>query len=419
MKHLGIFLLTLALTACNDDKQEPSYYINLDENKLVTDYAGVTTRFEVTSNCDWSVGIVPQWCRAKKIISDHAEYLEIVVMPNETDHPREAIITLAYSYDRHKVTTTDLFISQSGKGKPEYDPLQWYTFATNNFSDIQFDLLSDKVTREYRISAQKLFVNPAFRTQVYPGQLINCHIDNPTLTVYDQYNYNPITISAYVNGKLYEKELLPTFNSMNEMVQRISSDLPTQSLQFSYIGPLQYFSYRHLHLLGVGNMGIHLDELMFGEPYTVTEMNKRTGFFYNYSWEMFTITMDYPEKLIQEEIDKELLQDISYVASVTFGRMSLLFIETDQDYAQAKAVVSKIMRKEQLSADDIKIKDDLIIHYIYFDKNDTPQIVTGDDQLVGKFVSDIGSLDIVPVGFTTNKLSNHQVGNLSIEFTLQ
>lgn len=418
MKHLGFFLLTLAFVACHDDTPEQPHYISLDESKIVTDYAGIQKRIEVTSNCDWTIRNIPQWCIIEKVVMDNTVYLDVEVLPNDTEVLREATVMLSYSHDRYKTTTADLFISQTGQKKPEYDPLQWQPFAVNKFNDNKYDLLPDNVTRKYRLLAEQSFINPAFRTQVYPGHLINCHTDNRTLTVYDQYTYNPITISAYVNRVLYEKELLPSFDGLNEMVQQITSELPTQNQQFSYIGPFQFYSHKHLHLLGVGNLGLNLDELISGKPYTEKEMEKRTGFFYNYSWEMFTIGMNYPDKLIQETISEEQLPDMSYVASMVFGRMSLLFVETNQDYTKAKGVVAKIIKNEKLSADEIQIKDDLLVYYLYFDKGNNPQTVMGGDELIGRFVSEISSLNITPLGFTTNKLSNNQVGNLVIEFTL-
>ena len=104
---------------------------------------------------------------------------------------------------------------------------------------------------------------------------------------------------------------------------------------------------------------------------------------------------------------------------MTFGRMSLLFVETDQEYTKAISVVDKIIKKEELSADDILVKNDLLAYYMYFDNSNNVQTVKGGDELIGRFVSEIGSLNITPIGFTTNKLSNNQVGNLAIEFTLQ
>ena len=419
MKHLELFLLTLAFVACHDDTPKQTYYITINENKVVTDYSGIQMRIEVTSNCDWSIGITPEWCIIEKVSVGNAEYLDVQVLPNDTENQREAKITLSCPYDRYKLTTADLFISQAGQKKPEYDPLQWYTFAVNKFNDNKFNLLPDNVMRTYRILAEQSFINPAFRTQVYPGHLLNCHTDNRTLTVYDQYTYNPITISASINGKLYEKKLLPSLDGMNEMVQQITSELPAQSPQFYYVGPLQYYSYRHLHLLGVGNLGLNLDELISGEPYIEKEMGKRTGFFYDYSWEMFMIRMDNPLKLIQETISEEQLPDMSYITHMTFGRMSMLFIETDHEYTKAVSVVDKIMKKEELSANDIQVKNDLLAYYMYFDNSNNVQTVKGGDELIGRFVREIGSLNIIPIGFTTNKLSNNQVGKLVIEFTLQ
>lgn len=115
MKHLGLFLLTLAFVACHDDMPKQPYYITINENKVVTDYSGIQKRIEVTSNCDWSIGITPKWCIIEKVAVDNAEYLDVQVLPNDTENQREAKITLSYSYDRYKLTTADLFISQAGQ----------------------------------------------------------------------------------------------------------------------------------------------------------------------------------------------------------------------------------------------------------------------------------------------------------------
>lgn len=112
-------------------------------------------------------------------------------------------------------------------------------------------------------------------------------------------------------------------------------------------------------------------------------MGKRTGVFYNYSREMFTIMMDYPDKLIRETISEEQLPDMSYITHMTFGQMSLLFVETDQEYTKAISVVDKIIKKEKLSADDIQVKADLLVYYVYFDKGNNPQTVTGGSELIG------------------------------------
>ena len=175
IKHLGLFLLTLAFVACHDDTPKQPYYITINENKVVTDYAGIQKRIEVTSNCDWSIGVIPKWCIIEKVAVDNTKYLDVQVLPNDTETPREATITLSYSHDRYKLTAAELFISQSGQEKPEYDPLQWHTFAVNKFNDNKYDLLLDNVTRKYRIMAEQSFINPAFKTQVFPGHLINCH----------------------------------------------------------------------------------------------------------------------------------------------------------------------------------------------------------------------------------------------------
>lgn len=115
MKHWGLFFLALCCAACHNDEPEQKYYITLDEDEIRADYSGIQQRIAVSANCDWSIRNIPQWCIIEKAVADNAEYLDIEVLPNDTENPREATITLACLHDRYKQTTADLFVSQAGQ----------------------------------------------------------------------------------------------------------------------------------------------------------------------------------------------------------------------------------------------------------------------------------------------------------------
>lgn len=410
----NLIFFALALTACNDDKPAQTSYIKPETHEVRAEAAGVRTTIAVSSNCDWHIGETPQWCSAQKVTSDNKEYLDLEIEANDGETSRETVLRLSC-----ESTVSSLRIFQEGNTEPA-DPLQWAPFPVNSLSKAEYELSADGTTRNYRITGGKVFVTPSFGKQVYPGHLINRCSDYRTLTTYDQYTYNPIHITAFVNGELYENESQPSFDTVNEMAQQIIAVLPEQSSRFYLSSPIQYYSYRHLHLLGFGNMGLNLDELINGKSYTQEEMSKRTGMIYTYSQELFNIFMDYPEKLVVETIDEQELPEMSYINSMTYGKTSLLLIESDRDFTSVKVVVAKITRGENLSDEDAEIRDGLDCWYIYFDKYGV-HTAKGNYMLIEKVADDINTLSegIIPLNFTTVKLENNSLGTMEIKLELR
>ena len=50
-------------------------------------------------------------------------------------------------------------------------------------------------------------------------------------------------------------------------------------------------------------MGLALDNLINDKPYFEEEMEKATGLIYNYAIKLFNITMDIPERLVNETVN--------------------------------------------------------------------------------------------------------------------
>lgn len=417
MKQLAFFLLAFACIACGDNEQgqpelENPFYISLSNSEIATDFSGVQKRIEVASNCDWSVGEMPEWCTVRKVVADDKEYLDVEIRPSDAEVPRRATVLLIAEQ-----ITAELSIAQGGRG--QINDLQWYTFPVNFFTVVKFKLLQNKVTRSYQITGQKTFVWPSFRGQVFTGNLINNLIETVNLTdYYDDYTFNPITISSFGGGV---KELpKPSFEGMDELVQQIITDLPEQSVDFYASSPMQYNSYRHLRLLGVGNMGINLDELISGKPYSEQEMEKKTGMIYTYSHELFSVVMDYPVdgELIKEKIELEKLSNMSYINSVSYGKTGLLLVESDYGFNAVKSIVTKIIENQSLNEEELPVKNDLAVWYVYFD-HDGVHAVKGDAALIKRYMDEMKTLSgIIPLSFTTNKLEDNSVGNMEIEFEL-
>ena len=371
----------------------------------------------VQANCDWGISETPNWCIVQKTVSDGKECLKIEIRPNDSEKPREAIVTLM----GNKVTTS-LSIIQKGYNIPK-DVLVWHTFTPNEFSDIQYNLLSDNVTRVYRISGKQHFVNPKIKDRIFLGNLINQYSVNSYIKdYYDQYTFSPITITATSihSGQTLSRRLpQPSYEHLKAFVADIITGDLSQGTSFQYSdNPIPFYSYRHLYLLGMGNYGLALNEFISGQSYMEQEMQKRTGLIYNYCFELFKIVMDYPEQLIKESIDNTLLPSLAYINSMAYGRTALLLIETDDDYTQTTEVIRKKMKGWELKPQEIQLLNRIVACYIHFNTQGDIIVEKGDEKLIEQYIADIKNIDICPLYFTINKLSNHQIGTFTREITI-
>ena len=411
---MGTFFLLIFSVACQDDNSKPEvYYITPAITEITANYSGLQKRIAISSNCNWEISDIPQWCTAQKIIEGNSEYLRINVLSNDANIPRDATILLSFGN-----IFTSLHIYQDKKNGVE--SLQWYTFPVNFFTNVNFEVLEDNNTRKYQILGEEMFITPSWKNQVFTGNIINRHVDNilGIKNYFDDYSFNPITISSK-NGK--SKELpVPSLEEMYDFAQQIIADLPDQNIQFQLSSPIQYSSYRQLHLLGLGNIGLHLDEIVSGKSYLEREMSKQTGMIYSYSQKLFDITMDYPHKLINETVGTEELSDLLYINNVTYGKTAFLLVESSNTIISVKSIIGKIATGMNLSDEELQIANDLDIWYIYYDSNGV-QTLKGNYELVNNYINDCtnsSSNGIIPLCFTVNKFKDNSIGNIDIGFEL-
>lgn len=205
----------------------------------------------------------------------------------------------------------------------------------------------------------------------------------------------------------------------NDFAREVLENIPKQNLHFSYQNePFQYDSYRHLHLLGMANMGLELDKIVAGKSYQEGEMTKRAGMIYSYCAEMFTVLMDYPAKLINETVDDGDLPNLAYVNSITYGKTALLIIEADCDFGTGRIVANKIMRGESLTGEETRTEEGFSVHYLYFDGDGKVQHESGRSSLIKRYVAEINNTTIAPLSCTVNKYADNSIGKLSIHVLL-
>lgn len=415
MKNLSYLLLFLFIFTACDNHQVEEYLISLSEDKIIADYAGITQTIKVQSNDDnWTIlsSSIPEWCNIEKEKSSSYN-VEITISPNHTFHSREALITFIYE---DKSCTLHIF--QDGiQNKPSLD---WHTFPVNSFSNVEIDSEVGLSERNYKIIASEIYINSSIRDKIFHGNLIQNKLKGINkVEEYTQYSYNPIAISGFVNGQFYYREsVYPSFNNTDRLYNEIKSNNTSQNFQFSYqTSPIQYNSYKHLNLLGIGNLGLKLDEIITGKSYTENELKNRTGLIYSYCNILFNTTINLPHNLIKETIPENERKGLSYINNIKYGKMAFLILETDYDYTISSLVVGKIMKDLQLNDYEEEIKSSINANYIFFDKDCNLNILKGID-VIRMFVSQISDQPIIPLNFSINNYDNNSIGNFELAFKI-
>jgi len=413
INHL-IIIFSIIFSACDSQPETEGSFLNLSEKQISIGHFGGTREVLVESNMDWDIlnSSVPEWCCVEKTHDSGQYYMEIIISPNRTFQTREATVTI-----QSDGYSTYLSISQTGIKNELL--LDWHTFPVNSISDVKFEFGNDGVERKYQILYNEIFINPIIKEKIYHGNLINNKATLESgLIEYKQYTYNPITISSFVDGFFYSREsIVPSIENTDDLYREIKANYPNQNLHFTFQNtPIQYYSYRHLNLLGIGNLGLKLDEIINdGKSYQKEELGDRTGLLYSYCNILFNVTMDIPGELIQETISDDEAHKISYVSNIKYGKMAFLIIETDYDYNISKIVVEKIMKGSQLSEQEEKIKNSINANYLTFEEDGNLAITKG-IEVIRAYVSDIYNQPIIPLSFSVNRYDNNSIGHFENQF---
>jgi hypothetical protein len=175
-------------------------------------------------------------------------------------------------------------------------------------------------------------------------------------------------------------------------------------------------------LLGVGNVGIKLDEVISGQSYRNKEMTRKTGLLYSFCITSFSIDMDLPEKLVKEEVKQEDLADggFSYISSVSYGKTGFLLIESDINSEKLRITVNKVLANGVLTTEDNAILDGIDAYYIYYDKGYTLKKIAGKAEVISRYVSSISPNDgyIQPLTFSVNNYPDNSQKTISFSLNL-
>lgn len=428
MKFENIFFLLLVslyiicFTSCSDDNDNKPV-ISLSETDLSFGAEGGQKQVCLVANGDWFISDIPTWISIdeKSGITTSEEILTLTIETNNELGSKEATLKITRG-------SVSIYLKITQREAIGDKKMEWQAFPVSSFNSVEYILGSNNTERTYTFDADYLFINPNIDKNIFIGNLINSKFEiNTSLTEYKGYTYNPITISASI---IYKKDLsivqmmdTPSKNALDTFVQKIIDSKPTQNETFIYTnGAVKYYSYRQLHLLGVGNLGLNLDEIISGYSYQEQEMAKKTGLVYSFKQTLFTIDMDVPEKLLKEEVKQEDLANggFSYISSISYGRIGFLLVESDADADKLKTVVDKVIDNKMLTTDDNIILNELEAYYVYFDEGHTLKKVTGKADVIKKYFFGTTALgkNIQPLTFSVSNYPDNAIKSISFSLDL-
>ena len=92
---------------------------------------------------------------------------------------------------------------------------------------------------------------------------------------------------------------------------------------------------------------------------------------------------------------------MSYVSSITYGRVGLLIVESDTDSREVKAAVNRLIENKSLSQEESELLSAVDVYYVYFDKDKNVQVEKGGMEVVNAYkeATLLGVDGIYPVEF--------------------
>lgn len=410
LSGIQVFLFASLLTSCDkDDTIIERLAIKLDKHSVSVVPAGAQETLQLTANADWEVKEVPEWILIDKMEGTKNDQLTIHVKENRARKGRSHTLTIFCGNTRDTMN-----ISQQGLADLVLSPALPLFFL----SDIE---MSGDDSNQYTVTTKSMFVNPDIRSKIYLGNLISPKAQTATnMTEFTGYTFNPITISSPV---IYSREIYPSRSEQEAYVQDILAANPKQVESFvSDNGTTEFYTYKQLHAIGNANLGIKLDELVKGFPYAKEEMTKNFGLIFSFKKLVFSVAMDYPIKLIKENLKTEDRdKGVAYVSTVSYGKVGLLIGESDIDSRDFKVAVNNYLSNRSLTQTEINILDNTDLCYVSFDNNGQPQKQSGSWQSVltayrNALTSD--NSNIYPVQFGLADFDHHGISPISFSFSV-
>ncbi|MBD8346698.1 BACON domain-containing protein [Dysgonomonas sp. HGC4] len=417
-----IFSLLLFLFSSCDGKDDnvESYFIQLSQNEIAFDYKEGKDTIELKTNTSWEIVNIPDWLivSKQKGTKEDTEVV-IAVQKNSQSESREFELIFQIKGKNEKIR-----ILQEAKPKPEYTlPRLGFSSLTRLISGTY----SETEPFELEYEADQLFINSSNKEAIFLGNLFSSNLTNyPKLSVIKGYAYNLITIGiGYGQNFSRIDNFMPSYEAYQKIEKEsIDKHASSSSLSLSASNGTNYYSRRHLHCIGLYELGISLDKLLNGKSYKEESMKHEYGLIYPITHKRFGSFMDFPyPSLFTEELSKEKYEPLhpNYVAEISYGNNSLLLVESDFDRGTVNSLKSKLSNKGQLDAEEVKKAQQIDAYYIYMVAAGEFNVIKGNLIEVIEQLNDpkIAKPVIVPVSFGFSDYYTNGVGSVTYKIHVE
>lgn len=383
-------------------------FITFDQDPLsVGSFSSVNT-IKISTNTSWSITNYPTWIHIYPLSGTGSGSITITIDENELAADREATIEFNGLNSIKKLPVT-----QIGQLKV----IRSLTLPIMSFDEVVY---SSEGT--YSAKTSNLFINSSIYKDSYLGGLINPNMPAfPAPASHSNYTLYPITAISTAIG-VYSKTFIPSFEQQRNYAQETIDKKPQQiQTLISDNGSTAFYSYKQLRAIGMLNFGMKLDVALNNVPYTELEMQpQEKGMIFCYRIDLFYLMMDLPENgsVIKENLtDADKKAGISYISNVTYGKIGLLVVETNQNLNDIKPIIIKKMGQSSLSATEQTALDACKISFVNLDQ--TGLIVQGgSDQVINAYRESAISFNenVRPTFFQIQKIDDNLQNQMTYTF---
>ncbi len=385
-------------------------FLDLSKSEITIDLAGGEQKIELTTNMVWTVTDVADWVTIDPISGNKSAQITIRVGRNDRSEGRQTSFVFA---NKDGSIKKRLNVHQYGRKDYISSPyLPIFRFKQVSFTG---ELI------HYDIVANSLFINPSIKKKIYLGNLLSHNAQfNTNIPEFKGYTFNPITIStsAAVSGEIV-KTYIPSWAGQNDFAKQIIAKKPSQNASFIVDnGTVEFYTYKQLHTIGVAYLGEKLDELVSDFSYIEKEMNSDYGFIFSFKQTLFTLDMDIPDKLIKEEMkDADKAKGVSYVSSVSYGKIGLLIVESYS--SKIRSALNKELADKPLSQEETNLIELASVSYVFYDNDNRLRAYIGGLDAVKEYkkaMSDKELTNIYPVEFQLADYTDNSLSDISFSF---
>lgn len=364
---LILSLLLFLLSSCQDKEDNTEAdFIQLARKEISFDYRTGKDTIKLKTNTSWEIENVPEWLTVSKQKGTKEDTdIVIVVQKNSQSETREFELTFQ---TKDKKETVRIF--------QEVKPNVEYTLPRLGFTSLNrlvSGAYSETEPFDLEFETDKLFINSLNKELIFLGSLFQgnlIHYPKLDRVQTEGYTYNqlPIIIGNFTNFTI-DENYTPSYETYQKIekegIDKFNSDasFPLRTSDGTY-----YYSRRHLHCIGLYELGISLEQLLNGKSYKEESMRHEYGLIYPVPHTRFGADMDRPNPpLLTGKLneDKFVPLNPNYISEIKYGNNTLLLVESDFEKGIVNSIQLKLSKDEQLNAAEVTKAEQMDAYYIY------------------------------------------------------